>query len=92
MKLSAEDIAKYNEVIKILGEEKIDKLYFIMGAQRFSIATVKYIIKKKKILSSIKNGTPVNKMISQIGSSNTAIYRYLQNGSKKNSRFEKNRD
>ena len=50
MKLSAEDIAKYNEVIKILGEEKIDKLYFIMGAQRFSIATVKYIIKKKKIL------------------------------------------
>jgi len=81
--LSKEYLIKYDEIIESLGEEKIEQLYFIMGSEKFSVATIKNIIKKRKIISSIKEGIPFQKIASQIGVSKMTIYRYLKDGLKK---------
>ena len=76
-------IAKYNRIIQILGEDKIEQLYALLGSEKFSIARLRNIIKRKKIVNSIKAGEPCQKIISRIGGSRATVYRYMKNGSRK---------
>jgi len=81
--LSEKPAVKYNEIIRILGEQRIERLYSILGSQRFSIAAVKNIIRRKKIINSIREGAPIRKIISQARASRRTIYRYMENASRK---------
>ncbi len=80
---SKEADVKHDEIIRILGEEKIEKLYSLLGSQKFSVAAVMNFIKKKKIISYIKTGMPFGKIASQTGTTKMTVYRYLKNVKRK---------
>ena len=76
-------IEKYLELIEFVGEEKIERLYLIMGSTKFSFAMVRNFLKKRKILNSIHDGNSCKKTARQCGVSKMTVYRYLNNELKK---------
>jgi len=90
---SKESADRYDAAARILGEERVEQVSSIFGSERFSIATLKNIIKKQKIIASIREGAPCRKIVSQVKASRATIYRYyryMNNGSKKKSHFDRN--
>ena len=74
---------RYNEIIRILGEDRIEQLFFLIGPQKFSLAKAKNIIRQKKVLNLIKDGVPFRKIRQQLGCGKTTIYRYSKSFRKK---------
>ncbi|MBS1658892.1 MAG: helix-turn-helix domain-containing protein [Bacteroidetes bacterium] len=74
-----EDGFDYNEIIRILGEEKVEQLHFILGSTTISMAAVKSIIRRQKILSCLNEGESVPKIASRLGVSRMTVYRHLKN-------------
>ena len=84
-----EDGFDYNEIIRILGEEKIERLHFILGSAALSFAAVNGMIRRKKIIESIQEGEPIPKIAERLGVSKMTVYRHLKN-KKLSNRFWKN--
>lgn len=84
MKTTRDDmVEEYRALIRVLGEEKIEKAYFILRSMKISFATMRNFIRNQKIMNSIKEGIPPDKIASTNGVSKMTVYRHLKTVRKK---------
>lgn len=74
---------KYREIVDILGEENIEKIYCLIGNDKFSFAAILHYIRDEKINIAIKEGVHPNKIATIAGVSKMTVYRHLNNKIKK---------
>ena len=74
---------KYKEIIAILGEENIERMYFLIGNEKLSFATILHFIRDEKIDIALKEGVSPNKIASITGVSKMTVYRHLNSKIKK---------
>jgi len=51
---------KYNQLITLLGEKKIEKLHYIMGSEKISFAALRNFIKRREIVNAIKERADIS--------------------------------
>ena len=73
-----DSLEKYQEIIELLGEEKVERIYFIMGSAKVSFATIRKLIREKRILESINDGFPFQKIALKDRVSKMTVYRYIR--------------
>ena len=71
-------LEKLTAIIAILGEAKVEALYQLTGSEKISAASLRKIIKKEKIKSSIKDNKPFAKVVTESGLHRSTIYRNLK--------------
>ncbi|MBK9730423.1 MAG: hypothetical protein IPO83_03895 [Chitinophagaceae bacterium] len=81
--LSENNTKKFKEIIDLLSEKKVEKLYFLIGPEKFSFAALRHFIRDEKIKNAIKDGLPRQKIATTYGVSKMTVYRHLKNGKKK---------
>ncbi len=74
---------KYKEIVATLGEENIEKMYCLIGNEKFSFATLLHFIRDEKINIALKEGVHPNKIATITGVSKMTVYRHLNNKLKK---------
>jgi|GEM_PF-3150726 len=68
---------KLMNIIKCLGEEKVNQLYHYLGSEKISFATLKHLIKEQKIRDAISNNMSVRKITGMFKVSKKTVYRKL---------------
>ncbi len=66
-----------NEIIRILGAKRIERIYSIVGSKPVSFSYLNYVIRKIKIEHELKLKRPVMKIAKKLGISRMTVYRSL---------------
>jgi DNA invertase Pin-like site-specific DNA recombinase len=69
---------KYLDIIEILGEQKLNRLYEILGSEKLSVAALKKYLESNRIKESLNFSKPISRIASENGVSKMTIYRYLR--------------
>jgi len=68
---------KYLEAIERLGDDALEELYSILGAEKISFASLRNLNRKRKILLSSSKGS-VSKIAKENGVSRMTVYRLIR--------------
>lgn len=79
MKLTPEISIK---LIEILGEEKINKMHELIKSKPVSFSTLRFMIRREKILEDIRLGKSIKDLVNKHHISKMTIYRLIKNNVK----------
>lgn len=74
--MKAAAFEKYLEAIDRLGEDVLEEMYSILGAERISFASLRNFNRKRKIQLNSKR--PVSKIAKENGVSRMTVYRLIR--------------
>ena len=69
---------KYKRIIEVLGEEKVDDMYYFLGSEKISFATLKRIMHQNKLRELAAGKKPITQVAKENGVSAKTIYRLLK--------------
>ena len=72
----------YEYIIELLGDDKIDELYYLLGSERISFATLKRIQYQKKIKKLLEDREPVSEVAKKALIHKRAVYRLIKKSDK----------
>jgi DNA-binding XRE family transcriptional regulator len=73
------NVQNAEEIISILGEDKIKEVYSLTSCQPISFAALIKIIKFKEVEKELDNSEPLNKIARKTGVSKKTIYKIFKN-------------
>ncbi len=73
-----------SKLIEILGEDRINMVYELMKSKPVSFSTLRFMLKRKKIMLEISDGKSVKDIIKAYNLSKMTIYRLIKNNGKNN--------
>jgi hypothetical protein len=76
--MTRETHEKCKRIIDMLGEEKIDELYYCLGSEKISFAMLKKIMDQGKLKKKIDGKKPIAVIAKENGVSAKTIYRLLK--------------
>ncbi len=74
---------KYKHIIEILGEEKINELYFLFGSEKISLVTLRKILWENRVRKSLNGKKSIAQIAKENGVVKMTIYRLLKIKSQK---------
>jgi DNA invertase Pin-like site-specific DNA recombinase len=74
---------KCKEAVKILGPEKVRKLYELFGSEKIPIASLNRLILKETFLESFNGKKSISKIAGELKISRMTLYRILKGKLKK---------
>ncbi len=69
---------RYKHIIEILGEEKINELYFLFGSEKISLVTLRRILWENNVRKSLNEKKSIAQVAKENGVVKTTIYRLLK--------------
>jgi hypothetical protein len=72
------------KLIETIGEERINAVYEVMKSRPVSFSTLKFMIRRKKIMEGLKEGKRIKEVMAENKVSKMTIYRILKSGEKSN--------
>ncbi len=69
---------KHKRIIEILGEEKVDELYYFLGSEKISLVQLRRILWEEKIKRSLDGKKSIAQIAKGNGVVKTTIYRLLK--------------
>lgn len=73
------------KLVEILGEDKINEVYEVVKSKPVSFSTLRFMLRRQKILKEIGSGKRVKDIINEYHMSKMTVYRLIKSNGKNNS-------